>query len=136
MAKRGIKKGIKFANKLVIDASEKAVIATAIKLFGGIVDDTPVDTGRLRGNWQARIGSPETKIIEKEDKGGVATKANISSVASRYQLDKSLWLSNNLPYANVIESGNNKIVGHFMVKRAVASFKQEMDRQTRKNKVK
>lgn len=114
--------------------SEKIIRATALQLFSAIVDDTPVDEGRLRGNWQATLGQPSQVTVSINDKSGNPTKSKIGSTVNKLELNKSVFLTNNLPYANVIENGDVRIRGHFMVKRAVASFESELKKQAMKNK--
>lgn len=74
------------------------------EVFTQIIAATPVDTGRLRGNWQTTEGSPAQSVTERTEKqgGGAATEE------ARRVLSKGLglfWLANNLPYAAVAEFG-------------------------------
>ncbi len=114
--------------------SEKIIRATSLQLFSAIVDDTPVDTGRLRGNWQATLGAPSQITVSTDDKTGNPTKSKIGFTVSKLEMNKSVFLTNNLPYAEVIENGNARVRGNFMVKRAVASFESELKKQAMKNK--
>lgn len=71
-------------------------MAIAMETLKGIVMDTPVDTGRLRGNWQTSAGTPIMTTIDREDKSGSAVMgemaANINPMGVTY-------MTNNLPYA-------------------------------------
>lgn len=66
---------------------------------------TPVDTGRLRGNWNMSVGAPDTTVRETTDKSGGATVARNSAVVESYpeQGFPPMFLQNNLPYAEVRE---------------------------------
>jgi hypothetical protein len=81
---------------------DKAVRTTGFELVRRVVNKTPVDTGRLRGNWQATIDAPATGTIELEDKAGQATIQS-AMPAIKQMTGRVFWLSNNLPYARRIE---------------------------------
>lgn len=77
-----------------------------LKLFGAVIKDTPVDTGRLRGNWtfeQTINGSPNP--VSPEDKsGGVAIAKVTSEVEAKVDhKDGVTCLSNSMHYAYRIE---------------------------------
>ena len=44
--------------------------AVKIELFSGVIRDTRVDTGRLRGNWQTSESAPKTGELDRLDKEG------------------------------------------------------------------
>lgn len=74
-----------------------------IKLFNAVILDTPVDTGRLRGNWQLTEVAPAVGELEIEDKSGGATIAKVQSGVMASEGENALFLTNNLPYAHRIE---------------------------------
>jgi len=76
-----------------------------LKLLGSVVLDTPVDTGRLRGNWRPSFGTPLTETTAREDKGGREVMREIEALTSISTGDNSIFLTNNLPYAGVAEYG-------------------------------
>jgi len=86
-------------NALQSKEVERVVKGAKMALFGGIIRDTPVDTGRLAGNWQCSIGSPasgETSSLGRESAvAGLAGKLGTAEDDS--------YLTNNLPYAERIE---------------------------------
>ena len=81
---------------------DKAVRTTGFELVRRVVNNTPVDTGRLRGNWQATVDAPATGTIERDDKSGQAT-IQAAMPAIKQKTGRVFWLSNNLPYARRIE---------------------------------
>jgi hypothetical protein len=81
---------------------DKAVRTAGFELVRRVVNKTPVDTGRLRGNWQATIDVPAMGTIEREDKAGQAT-IQAAMPAIKQMTGRVFWLSNNLPYARRIE---------------------------------
>lgn len=69
-------------------------------LYAAIVERTPVDTGRARGNWQVTTGKASDKVTEdKEQK--VRSKSDVPNANN----DESYFIANNLPYIETIEYG-------------------------------
>ena len=93
--------------------------ATKIELFSGVVKETRVDTGRLRGNWQISENSPASGELERLDKTGAAVISEITGKASE---DGVTYLVNNLPYAIVYEEKDA------MIGRNVARVRQMVAR--------
>lgn len=79
---------------------DEAARAIKIALFNGVIRDTRVDTGRLRGNWQTTTGSPANGEIERLDPSGSAASAEVRNGVKGDTVD---FLTNNLPYAEVWE---------------------------------
>lgn len=90
--------------------------AIALELFSGVIKDTPVDTGRARGNWQASIGAPETGQIAGGDESKTETPAPngdgpktaeairaVDGIIDKFGMGKVIYLSNNLPYIYRLE---------------------------------
>jgi hypothetical protein len=104
---------------------ERTVRAVKMELFRSVIQDTPVDTGRARGNWQATIGSPATDEIDNEDinvaLAGVAS--NLGKVA-----DVS-FLANNLPYIEKLEEGSSTQAPSGMVRRNMARVQRLVNEQ-------
>ena len=86
------------------DAAEDTVRGTTIKLWGAIVDSSPVDEGRFRANWIASFDDTDS-TVESKDKGGDRTKAKITSSVLSQKDYSQFTLTNNLPYGEVIEFG-------------------------------
>lgn len=84
---------------------EKVYRMSAFDLFAAVVMETPVDKGVLRNNWFASIGRPSDEKTESTDPSGQGTIAKINSVLNSLDLDRDVFLTNNLPYAVVIEFG-------------------------------
>lgn len=68
--------------------------------FNETINLTPVDTGRLVGNWQTSKDSPTGGTIARSGKSGA-----ISEVSRKVIKPGNYWLVNNLPYAVVAEYG-------------------------------
>ncbi|UIS24776.1 structural protein [Stenotrophomonas phage vB_SmaS-AXL_1] len=106
-----------------LDKVDKVRRASVLELFKLVIFSTPVDTGRLRGNWQTTINSPAGAAIDRLDMGGGAAMAE--AVANLGSLTDVIWFTNNLPYAERIEyDGWSKQAPEGMVRRHLASWKR------------
>lgn len=73
--------------------------------LSGVVERTPVDTGRARGNWQVTQDSPSTSVIESFDRSGSQSQAVATAAIGRLSPFARAFISNNLPYIGVLEYG-------------------------------
>jgi len=78
---------------------------TVIKFFGQIVQASPVDTGRFRANWFATISRPSRKVEPNSEKSENEVNQRIERVVNGARIPRIFWLTNNLPYSEVIEFG-------------------------------
>jgi hypothetical protein len=102
--------GIEEAIKDVKDqqkAYENAIRKAVIELFRRVILNTPVDTGQARGNWQASINSPISSLMDTKDpEGSKAVNKMVNIILSKEDVSEAVfWLSNNLPYIDVLEFG-------------------------------
>ena len=92
----------KLAEKVGSDV-EQLSRAITIALFNGVVRQTRVDTGRLRGNWQTTVGRPATGTVENTDQvplGADGGQAQEQVTRNVQPMSKNI-ITNNLPYAGV-----------------------------------
>lgn len=75
--------------------------ASILELFTLVIYATPVDTGRLRGNWQTTVGQPASGVKTATDANGSVAIAEV--MANMGSLTDAVWFVNNLPYAERIE---------------------------------
>ena len=68
--------------------------------FTGTINLTPVDTGRLVGNWQVSKDTPDTGNVARSGKSGP-----LADVKRTVRTLGNYWMVNNLPYAVVAEYG-------------------------------
>ena len=94
----------RFAQKA--DADMTAVVQkVAMEAFKRVIFRTPVDTGRARANWGCTIGKPRTGMqVESTDKSGAATTAAMVATVQGIKGDGSVFLVNNVPYINELET--------------------------------
>ena len=123
----------KIAKKLN-QSIESTVRATALELFGSIIVDTPVLTGRAKGNWQTSINEPITSIVDRT--GETESIAELKNVAGGSIAGKILWLSNNLPYIRRLEfDGHSSQAPAGMVRINVSRIKSIVSNAAKDNKL-
>ena len=113
-----------FAEKTNRDIKDVRAYA-AITIFGDIIKATPVGNaqywapvngkpakappgytgGRLRGNWQASVNSPIDTSIANIDANGGETINKMTAVVTAAKGEDTIYMTNNLPYAQRIEYG-------------------------------
>jgi len=97
--------------------------AVKVELFSGIVSDTRVDTGRLKGNWQIQDESPAQGTLGRLDPNGTAVDSEIQHGSTP---DGKTYFVNNLPYAKVWEERDA------MIGRNVARVRQVVREMAKK----
>lgn len=80
---------------------EKVYRGVLIKLFGAVIQDTPVDTGALRGNWRTSVKQPLLRALKR--KSGQESMNEVRSKLAKADPRVTAYLTNNLPYAERIE---------------------------------
>ncbi|MEI4473571.1 HK97 gp10 family phage protein [Frigidibacter sp. MR17.24] len=96
----------------------------ALDMFSEVILMSPVDTGRFRGNWQVAIGSVPEGTLQVDDKAGTATISKADAVTKRLVAGQTIYLVNNLPYAQRLEDGYSGQAPAGMVKITVQRFDQ------------
>jgi len=106
-----------------LDKVDKVRRASVLELFKLVIMATPVDTGRLRGNWQTTINSPAGATTTRDDPSGAAALAE--AMANLGSLADVVWFTNNLPYAERIEyEGWSRQAPEGMVRRHIAQWQR------------
>jgi hypothetical protein len=100
--------------------TDKAVRKIAFDLYNGITQMTPVDTGRAKGNWNTGIGMPNLKVNEGA--------RNIQPFGAKIGDGlKAIYITNSLPYINVLEYGTATRPPNGMVKVSLNNLKVEIN---------
>jgi len=95
-----------FAKKHEMDI-EKTVRTIALHVWNGVTNKTPVDTGRARANWNLATGSADTSTT-------ISTSEKHFSL-SKGDGKKVIYITNNLPYINMLENGSSRKATRGMV---------------------
>jgi hypothetical protein len=115
-------------SETAINNAEQVYRGSAFRIIRQIIRRTPVDTGRLRGNWQSDLNSPATGTTNRL--GASASIAEALSVCNSADLSDSIYFTNNLPYAVAIENGSSTTQApRGMVKVTVLEFVRTVNQQ-------
>ena len=116
-----IEKQIQAFNVKAMAQSEAKIKKAFMGLSTDIIMDTPVLSGRLRNNWFPSVNEGTDKTTNYTGEKGVAATNRVSAI--KFKLGDTLYLTNNLPYAKVVEFGEypspsktGKTVGGFSAK--------------------
>jgi hypothetical protein len=86
------------------DAPRDAINVFAFKLFEGVVDKTPVDTGACRQNWLVTLNA-ETDDYDSSKRKGGSVMANGGKIVESAVGDDKIFIQNNAPYVRTLEFG-------------------------------
>lgn len=82
---------------------DKAVRQTLILAAQGVVMNSPVLDGRLRGSWNFSVATPDNSLSNAEDKGGQFTLSKIAAAVQQQEGGPMFYIITGLPYARRIE---------------------------------
>ena len=103
-------------------------------LLGSIVQKTPVDTGRARGNWQLTINtmpSGEVTTSTAPSPQSPATAAEMqASVVTGHPPYQIVYITNNVTYITYLEEGHSSQAKQGMVEVTLAEMITHMDTET------
>jgi hypothetical protein len=117
-----------FADKISQFAEKTNVRASVIfrkiglSVAASLIQKSPVDTGRFRGNWMLGIGQPDSQTIEITDVDGNQSQARIANGIQNVFLGDAIYITNALPYAIPLEYGWSKQAPNGMVRLTVAEW--------------
>ncbi len=94
-----LKNGLDELNNKLADLAK----SVAIEVFNQVIIQTPVDTGRMRGNWQATMNTPAR--AEVNEASAKNRQEDVETKINQMKLNDVVYLSNNLPYAEALEYG-------------------------------
>lgn len=92
----------------LIGYTMKQVRGTLYSLCSRVIKESPVDTGRFRGNWQASVNTPLKNEKQARDPSGAGAISNAGSVLQSLDAGETFYLTNNVPYAQRLEFGYSK----------------------------
>ena len=120
----------RFVEKTKADA-DKTVRAVCLEMGNSIIQMSPVDTGRFRGNWMHSTGRPHRGTIELEDPTGQVASANLAAALRPVKAGSIEFISNNLPYARKLEHGSSKQAPQGMVRVTATRFRALLQKAVR-----
>jgi len=111
-----------------IDAGlNQGIRATLLGVSTAIIKETPADTGRARGNWQASVGrgaSGEVSVsgVRSGEARAISDVDQTVSVA----VGDLYYLTNNLPYIERLEYGYSQQAPNGMVRKNLQNFNRTL----------
>jgi len=115
---------LKAARAQIIAQTDQDRKLITLKLFNAVISDTPVDTGRARGNWQTSLGAAAGGAIERVDPSGNDAMSEAEAVVFASPSEGVTYMTNNLPYAEALEFGHSKQAPAGMVRKNMARISQ------------
>lgn len=106
------------------DKAEMVVRGAALELGGQMIDRSPVDTGRFKNNWVTATGAADHSASAGADQSGARSTSMLSEKVAGWKPGQTIWILNNLPYAQRLEYGWSKQAPGGMVRRAVQNYSQ------------
>ena len=106
------------------DNANQIITKVALDIYSKVIDRSPVDTGRFRGNWNFAYGNIDYSINGVPDKSGSATKASAAVKVLSNTSGQDIFITNNLPYAQRLENGySSQAAPNAIVRLTVVEFK-------------
>ena len=110
------------ATRTLPEAVAQAQRALAREVLRGVVERTPVASGRARANWQVSLSAPVNGVLDARDPSGSETIARGNAVINSAEPFGRLWITNALNYAEVLENGRSDQAPRGMVRATLASL--------------
>lgn len=94
--------------KLLEGMTERAARKMVIDIHGGLVEETPVDTGWAQNNWMPSVKMPITKTVgDPENIDPAAMIGGLADILRWNFEDGPAWIANNVPYINRLNAGHS-----------------------------
>lgn len=95
---------------------KKKVTQEIVKeIFLNVVNSSPVQTGRFKGNWFPSTHTSSLRTIEEFDLTGFGSISRIENFSKTISPGDKFFLTNNLPYGIFLERGSSKKAPYGMV---------------------
>lgn len=100
-------------NRILKKAGDNATAIAkkvALELYSKVVQKSPVDSGRLRGNWNVSINSIDSSEygIDAGSLGSLPSGSGLVrsvSALSSFKIGDTIFVTNNMPYVYKLEYG-------------------------------
>lgn len=116
---------------VVFEKVEDITKLTLMELFKRVIEKTPVQTGRAKGNWQATIDKASNVKLDVEDKSGKVTIDKVAETTDKFELGHKIFLSNNLSYVQKLEYGSSKQAPKGMVRTSIQELNSIFDQMAK-----
>ena len=110
---------------------DKVIRWVGLELLRRIIMRSPVDTGRFRGNWHVTLNDAPREATLVIDPIGSTTIEEGDRVISGFDLGDSIFIVNNLAYAEALERGHSQQAPAGMVAITLSEFHGIVEEGTR-----
>ncbi|NAZ37150.1 hypothetical protein [Rubellimicrobium sp. CFH 75288] len=109
---------------LTAEQTEAVARQVCFEAASRVVQNTPVDTGFLRGSWQPSIGAPLVKDedLASVDPAGANAASQIALAVLQMKAGERFWMLNGCSYGRFVEYGTSKMEGRHFVQKVVQSW--------------
>lgn len=88
--------------------TEDIIQQVTLEVTAVLGEDTPVDTGWAQANWVPNIGASHIGTVgTKESVTATAKEEGIAKVLALYKLPAIIFVTNNVPYIERLNSGHS-----------------------------
>lgn len=124
----GLSKNLSSLSNRIVANTDKRKRVTALAIDQNVVQETPVDEGRARSNWQVSASTPVTSTVDAYAPGtkGSTAAANTQAaidqgqaVLSKEVLGQPVFIVNNLPYIRPLNEGHSAQVNPGFIERSI-----------------
>lgn len=105
------------------DKAEMVVRKTALELQSGMIERSPVDSGRFKSNWTCGVGAVNTDTSAAP---GTDAEGRTRTVLEGWKPGQTIFLTNSLPYAARLERGWSKQAPTGVVRLTVQAYAQAL----------
>lgn len=102
-----------------LDRAAMVVRAVAMDLYTQLTTETPIDTGRAKGNWSMSRNAPSTGVNDISSPAEANSENRTQAASIKIELGDVVWFSNNVSYIRRLNEGSSKQAPAGFVERAV-----------------
>lgn len=115
-----------------VEDDVKSILQTIVFRIGtAVVNLSPVDTGRFKGNWQLTITNPATASLIRYDQGGGIVLGDMQRVVRTLSPGQVAYIQNTVLYGYDLEYGSSGQAPDGMVRITAARFAQIVNEAVR-----
>jgi len=88
-----------------LERADRKVKSALISMARDVINETPVDSGRLKNNWYASNRKYGTRTTKQTDVTGRTSLERVKAAVRRLKRGQKFYMFNNLPYSRIVEYG-------------------------------
>ncbi len=113
-----------FSQKTKVNA-DKVLRKIALDLLLRLLLESPVDTGRFRANWRVGVNRVDLTVDDRTDLFEAQDDGMGEIAAAKF--GDTIYITNNLPYAEALEDGHSGQAPAGWVKLSVEEIRADFD---------